>query len=46
MELKKALKTGFDMKKELIDLLCKKSFQYSEEPVFKLASEKQLLYQL
>ncbi|MBA3037951.1 MAG: orotate phosphoribosyltransferase [Desulfobacterium sp.] len=26
------------MKKELIDLLCRKSFQYSKEPVFKLAS--------
>lgn len=26
------------MKNELIDLLCKKSFQFSEEPVFKLAS--------
>lgn len=26
------------MKNELIDLLCKKSFQFSEKPVFKLAS--------
>ncbi len=26
------------MKQELIELLCKKSFQYSEEPVFKLVS--------
>ena len=26
------------MKQELIDLLCRKSFQYSKEPVFKLAS--------
>lgn len=26
------------MKEELIDLLCQKSFQYSEEPVFRLAS--------
>jgi orotate phosphoribosyltransferase len=26
------------MKTELIDLLCRKSFQYSEEPVFKLVS--------
>ena len=26
------------MKRELIDMLCKKSFQYSEEPVFKLVS--------
>jgi orotate phosphoribosyltransferase len=44
MELKKALKTGFDMKKELIGLLCKKSFQYSEEPVFKLASGQKSNY--
>ena len=28
------------MKQELIELLCKKSFQYSEEPVFKLVSGK------
>jgi len=28
------------MKAELIRLLCKKSFQYSDEPVFKLASGK------
>ena len=26
------------MKRELIDMLCRKSFQYSEEPVFKLVS--------
>ena len=26
------------MKKELIDLLCRKSFKFSEEPVFKLVS--------
>ncbi|MEZ4526612.1 MAG: orotate phosphoribosyltransferase [Desulfobacterales bacterium] len=26
------------MKKELIELLCQKSFQYSEEPIFKLVS--------
>jgi len=26
------------MKQELIDLLCEKSFKYSEEPIFKLAS--------
>lgn len=32
------------MKKELIDLLCKKSFQYSEEPVFKLASGRKSNY--
>jgi orotate phosphoribosyltransferase len=32
------------MKKELIDLLCKKSFQYSEEPVFKLASGQKSNY--
>ena len=28
------------MKQELIELLCRKSFQYSEEPVFKLVSGK------
>ncbi|MFH2046215.1 MAG: orotate phosphoribosyltransferase [Pseudomonadota bacterium] len=28
------------MKQELIDLLCRKSFQYTKEPVFKLASGK------
>ncbi|MFH0724996.1 MAG: orotate phosphoribosyltransferase [Pseudomonadota bacterium] len=28
------------MKQELIELLCKKSFKYSEEPVFKLVSGK------
>ncbi len=28
------------MKQELIELLCEKSFKYSEEPVFKLASGK------
>ena len=27
-----------DMKAELIDMLCRKSFQYSEEPAFKLVS--------
>ncbi|MFW6284320.1 MAG: orotate phosphoribosyltransferase [Desulfosalsimonas sp.] len=31
-------KQASPMKNELIDLLCKKSFQFSEEPVFKLAS--------
>jgi orotate phosphoribosyltransferase len=30
----------FYMKEELIQLLCKKSFQYDKEPVFKLASGK------
>lgn len=33
-----------DMKKELIDLLCKKSFQYSENPDFKLVSGKMSHY--
>lgn len=28
------------MKEELVDMICKKSFKYSEEPVFKLASGK------
>jgi orotate phosphoribosyltransferase len=28
------------MKRELIDMLCRKSFRYSEEPVFKLVSGK------
>jgi len=28
------------MKQELIDMLCRKSFRYSEEPVFKLVSGK------
>lgn len=32
------------MKKELIDLLCKKSFQYSETPAFKLVSGKMSRY--
>ncbi|MCF8110376.1 MAG: orotate phosphoribosyltransferase [Desulfobacteraceae bacterium] len=32
------------MKKELIDLLCEKSFQYSEEPVFRLASGQMSRY--
>ena len=26
------------MKKELIDMLCQKSFKFSEEPIFKLVS--------
>jgi orotate phosphoribosyltransferase len=33
-------KGGMAMKQELIELLCKKSFKYSEEPVFKLVSGK------
>ena len=28
------------MKRELIEMLCRKSFRYSEEPVFKLVSGK------
>lgn len=32
------------MKEELIELLCKKSFQYSEEPIFKLASGRMSRY--
>jgi orotate phosphoribosyltransferase len=32
------------MKQELIDLLCRKSFQYSEKPVFKLVSGKMSQY--
>jgi orotate phosphoribosyltransferase len=31
-------KGGLVMKQELIDILCRKSFKYSEEPVFKLVS--------
>jgi orotate phosphoribosyltransferase len=33
-------KEFFKLKKELIRLLCEKSFQYSKEPIFKLASGK------
>ena len=32
------------MKKELIDLLCKKSFKYHDEPVFKLVSGRMSQY--
>ncbi len=32
------------MKQELIDLLCRKSFKYSEEPVFKLVSGRMSNY--
>ena len=32
------------MKKELIDLLCKKSFKYQNEPVFKLVSGQMSQY--
>ncbi|MCU0538904.1 MAG: orotate phosphoribosyltransferase [Desulfobacterales bacterium] len=32
------------MKQELIDMLCRKSFQYSEEPVFKLVSGRMSHY--
>ncbi len=32
------------MKKELIDLLCRKSFKYSEDPVFKLVSGRMSNY--
>lgn len=32
------------MKTELIDLLCKKSFQYSDQPIFKLASGQKSNY--
>ncbi len=32
------------MKRELIDMLCRKSFQYSEEPVFKLVSGRMSHY--
>ncbi len=32
------------MKKELIDLLCKKSFKYHNEPVFKLVSGQMSQY--
>jgi orotate phosphoribosyltransferase len=32
------------MKTELIDMLCRKSFQYSEEPVFKLVSGRMSRY--
>jgi orotate phosphoribosyltransferase len=32
------------MKQELIELLCRKSFQYSEEPVFKLVSGRRSHY--
>ncbi|RPJ75918.1 MAG: orotate phosphoribosyltransferase [Desulfobacteraceae bacterium] len=32
------------MKHELIDMLCRKSFQYSEEPVFKLVSGRMSHY--
>jgi orotate phosphoribosyltransferase len=31
-------KGGLVMKQELIDILCRKSFKYSEEPIFKLVS--------
>ncbi|RLD98979.1 MAG: orotate phosphoribosyltransferase, partial [Bacteroidetes bacterium] len=32
------------MKKELIDLLCKKAFKYHDEPVFKLVSGRMSKY--
>ncbi|MFO7684554.1 MAG: orotate phosphoribosyltransferase [Desulfobacterales bacterium] len=32
------------MKQELIELLCRKSFQYSEEPIFKLVSGRSSRY--
>jgi orotate phosphoribosyltransferase len=39
-----AAKENPKMKKELIDLLCKKSFKYHDEPVFKLVSGQMSRY--
>jgi len=41
---KKAEESVIAMKQELIDLICLKSFKYSEEPVFKLVSGRMSNY--
>ncbi len=38
------MKAGCHLKTELIDLLCRKSFQYSDEAVFKLVSGRRSRY--
>lgn len=44
MEALFSLQTGGIVKTELIDLLCRKSFQYADEAIFKLVSGRQSQY--